>query len=326
MDQIARMAAIIDTQRRIIEADPSLAGVMRIVVQTAQELTGATGSVVELAEGDDMVYAATLGSVEGNEGLHLSLHSSLSGLCVRTGQSQLCVDSDSDPRVDAAACRRVGARSMVVVPLVHRTRTIGVLKVVSDQPGAFAEEDVDLLSTLAGFIASAIQHAGVFDDTFRRASEDELTGLRNRASFSEALSHGLARAKREGTQLGVVYLDLDRFKPINDTYGHEAGDAVLAEVGRRMRATCRAEDTVARVGGDEFAVVTEHHDREQMGALAERLTRVIAQPVTFGDHELSVGCSAGVAMATPTDIPESLAARADAAMYSHKSEGRARTA
>lgn len=318
MDELDRMKAIIETQTFINDADPSLTGVMRIVVERAQDLTEATGAVVELAEGDEMVYAATSGSVKGNEGVRLSLHNSLSGLSVRTGQVLICDDSETDDRVDAPAARKVGARSMVVVPLEHRGATVGVLKVLSDQPARFDDQDVHVLEALASFIAAAVKRASVFDETHRLASTDQLTGLVNRAVFMDHLDRALARVQRSGAGIGVIFLDLDGFKPINDTYGHEAGDQVLVEVARRLSTATRKADTVARLGGDEFAIVAENRNRESVTGLVTRLRELITEPMDIDGRTLSVGASIGVATAEGLDSAESVLARADAAMYAVK--------
>lgn len=318
MNELDRMQAIIETQDYINDSDPSLSSVMRIVVERAQELTTATGAVVELAEGDEMVYAATSGSVSGTEGVRLSLHTSLSGLSVRTGDVLVSDDTETDDRVDREATRRVGARSMVVVPLQHHGATVGVLKVLSDQPHAFDSNDVTVLQALAGFIAAAVKRASVFDETHRLASTDQLTGLVNRAVFMDQLNRGLARSQRNGTGVGVVFIDLDGFKPINDTYGHKAGDQVLVEVAQRLSAVTRTADTVARLGGDEFAIVAENREGDTAEGLVERLVAAIDQPIDIGGQSVTVGASLGLATSEGPDSAESLLARADAAMYAIK--------
>ncbi len=118
---------------------------MQIVADEALKATHALGAVVELAEGDDMVYTVTSGSLKGTEGLRLALHGSLSGLSVTSGEVLVANDTETDGRVDHEACRRVHARSMICVPLRHGDRTEGVLKVMSDRPEAFADDDVRLL-------------------------------------------------------------------------------------------------------------------------------------------------------------------------------------
>lgn len=318
MDEVARMRAIIGAQNEIIAAGSSMASVMQIVTDQALGLTNSSGAVVELAEGDDMVYAATAGTVKGKEGLRLNIHNSLSGLCVRTGEILIAHDTEVDPRVDAEACRRVDARSMIVVPLISREATVGVLKVLSSKANNFDDEDVELLKTLANFIASAIAQASLLEQSRRDALTDTLTGLENRADFMHHLDAALARADRNGAVVYVLYLDLNGFKPINDTYGHQAGDHVLKVIGKRLSRTIRKGEHVARLGGDEFAVIAEDHTSEPIDAFQSRLINEIKRPIEYQGQTLFVSASVGVATAHGKDVAESILARADAAMYAMK--------
>ena len=161
----------------------------------------------------------------------------------------------------------------------------------------------------------------------RLALYDSLTGLPNRALFSDRLAHAIDRRGR--SQAAAVYfLDLDRFKRINDSLGHGAGDEVLREVATRIQRTLRPEDTVARFGGDEFTVLCEAVGGvlEAVG-VADRLQRELAEPVRAGGAELRLSASIGIAMAEPGDVVDAsrLVEDADAAMYRAKDRGGART-
>lgn len=318
MDEVTRMRAIINAQNEIIEAGSSLPEVMRIVTNQAMLLTNSTGAVVELAEGDEMVYASGAGTVAGKEGLRLHLHGSLSGLCVTTGDTLTCTETETDPRVDKVACRKVGARSMVVVPLICRGATVGVLKVLSDQPAQFSEEDASLLKSLGNFIAAAISQASTFEATQHQALTDSLTGLQNRTDFMDQLRGALARGSRSGAVICVAYIDLDGFKPVNDTYGHKAGDHVLQVVADRLMSTTREGEHVARLGGDEFAIVTEDRSAKEVDSFRERIANEIAAPISFQGEQLHVTASIGIATTRGKDVAESVLARADAAMYASK--------
>jgi diguanylate cyclase (GGDEF)-like protein len=153
-----------------------------------------------------------------------------------------------------------------------------------------------------------------------RALHDPLTSLPNRELLLDRLAVALARRVRQGTSLGVIFIDLDGFKQINDEHGHAVGDEVLVSVAHRLRREVREGDTVARYGGDEFVVLCEDLASEQTAEpLARRLSRAIAQPVTAGGRLLEVAASVGVVVERdPTAEPEALLARADAEMYRHK--------
>ena len=146
------------------------------------------------------------------------------------------------------------------------------------------------------------------------ALRDELTGLANRRLLDELLTTALARTRRSGKSLVVSYLDLDGFKPINDDYGHAVGDAVLEEVGRRLRATVRDADVVARVGGDEFVVVQECLPG-QTDRAAERFERIMSEAIELDGVTIPCGISIGSVVAGPEHDAAALVAAADAAMY-----------
>ena len=157
------------------------------------------------------------------------------------------------------------------------------------------------------------------------ARHDALTGLANRAQFSEKLEEAGRRLKRGGTTITVMMLDLDRFKTVNDTLGHPAGDALLIEVGRRLRATVRDTDLLARLGGDEFAIIQEGGDSQHEGAiaLALRIIGAISEPFDINGVEVNIGTSIGIAIAPEHGSePEALLKSADLALYAVKAEGR----
>ena len=160
------------------------------------------------------------------------------------------------------------------------------------------------------------------------AGTDPLTGLPNRTLFLNHLEQGLARAERWPRPVGVLFLDLDNFKVINDSLGHQGGDLLLVEIARRIRGCVRDNDTVARLGGDEFTVLVEDIDGvEEATALAERVAVTLRQPVRLGEREIFVSASVGVALSRPgKDGPESLLRNADMAMYQAKANGKARHA
>jgi diguanylate cyclase (GGDEF)-like protein len=155
------------------------------------------------------------------------------------------------------------------------------------------------------------------------AAQDTLTGLVSRRLFEDRLDHAIALAKRLGKTLSLLNIDLDRFKPINDSLGHDAGDAVLKEVARQLRKATRDSDTVARVGGDEFAVLMESDsDEAGAGRLATRIINSLSEPIFVGGRECRVGASIGIAIVSPQTVSkEALMKIADEAMYAVKRAG-----
>ena len=157
-----------------------------------------------------------------------------------------------------------------------------------------------------------------------QALHDHLTGLPNRTLLMDRVSHALVRAERRETKVAVLFMDLDNFKYVNDSLGHEAGDRLLVEVAERLRDCLRAEDTVARLGGDEFAILLEDLEREQeASAVAGQVAQTLQPPILIDDREIFVTTSIGVAFGTcREDRPEVLLREADVAMYRAKAGGK----
>ncbi|MHB8671682.1 MAG: putative bifunctional diguanylate cyclase/phosphodiesterase [Acidimicrobiales bacterium] len=157
------------------------------------------------------------------------------------------------------------------------------------------------------------------------AYHDRLTGLWNRAGFAERMNQALSRARRRGAGIALLFLDLDRLKVVNDTLGHEVGDQVLVEVAARLNSCCRAEDTVARFGGDEFTMLLEDTDGARAAEVATRITQELRRPARIAGRELSVTASVGLALSsTGHETFDELLRNADLAMYLAKERGRGR--
>jgi diguanylate cyclase (GGDEF)-like protein len=157
------------------------------------------------------------------------------------------------------------------------------------------------------------------------ARHDALTGLPNRAQFNEKLEEATKRLKRGGDAITIMMLDLDRFKAVNDMFGHPAGDQLLVEVARRLKPTLRETDLLARLGGDEFAIIQEGGPTQREGAiaLALRIINAISEPFELSGFEVNVGTSIGIAMAPEHGTePEGLLKSADLALYATKAQGR----
>lgn len=158
----------------------------------------------------------------------------------------------------------------------------------------------------------------------KHSHEDALTGLLNRRGFAQAFLRTTAYCKRYGAAAALLYLDLDRFKPINDTHGHQVGDVVLSEIARLISGSVRASDIVARIGGDEIAVLLWNIDAAQAEAKARAIEELVAQAgFEFANVKFGVGVSAGVTLLSGDDKIEDAMQRADAAMYRRKRERKA---
>jgi diguanylate cyclase (GGDEF)-like protein len=158
-----------------------------------------------------------------------------------------------------------------------------------------------------------------------QAFHDVLTGLPNRALFLDRLEHALARARRREGTVGVLFLDLDRFKLVNDSLGHAAGDLLLVTVAERLKGCLRDEDTVARLGGDEFAILLgEVAEPSTALHMAERIIQTLTAPFRLDGHDIVTATSIGIATSTPTQTPAEMLRDADAALYRAKAKGRGR--
>ncbi len=308
-----RLREIIRTQTEIAATDLDLNATMELIAERGQELTRANAGVIELVEGDEMVYMVTTGEATPYLGTKLSIESSLSGLCVREGRVLRSDDTGEDPRVDAEASHRVNARSMICVPLVHRGETVGVLKVYSPRAHHFDEADVETLELLSDLIAAHISHASLYEVESHDSRHDALTGLPNRRAFEERLPIEVARASRYERPLSLCLLDLDGFKRVNDHFGHPAGDEVLRSVAIVLDES-RVADDCFRVGGDEFAVVMPETTPEEASAAARRIADEVRR-AQLGDG--SIGISFGIACTTDPDA-DSLLAAADAELLAAK--------
>ncbi|WP_180077613.1 sensor domain-containing diguanylate cyclase [Acinetobacter sp. YH12251] len=319
-----QLMSVIQTQTAIAKLGLDLNAVMTVVAEQAQQITHAKGAVVELAEDGDMVYRAVSGGASHLLGLRLHIENSLSGLCIAQKQTLYCQDSETDARVDRVACQRVGLRSMAVVPLIHCDEGVGVLKIYSDQVDAFQEADLHILSLMSELIAAAMYHATRFGATelYKLATQDSLTGLANRALFVDFLRQGIEKARAQKKVLGILMIDMDGLKPINDQFGHRIGDAALKEIAQRILRETRQDDLVARLGGDEFAVIlTNIANLERAQTAMNRIAESCGLPFAFEQMSLKIGASIGMAL-FPEDAQsiDQLVEMADLKMYANKRE------
>jgi len=209
-----------------------------------------------------------------------------------------------------------------IEPFLYADTILLVLLVVARQVATLRDN-----ARLTRRLESSVQDLQVREEQLRHlAFHDPLTGLANRALFHDRVQHAIAGQAREGASIGVLYIDLDGFKSVNDERGHAAGDAVLAAVAGRLQECARPSDTVARLGGDEFAILVEHLvEPGSAESLAGRIVAVVAEPIDFPGPQITVGASVGIAVREPGgDSASELLRAADFAMYAAKLQGKGR--
>jgi diguanylate cyclase (GGDEF)-like protein len=232
-------------------------------------------------------------------------------------------------RAVSAESQGVHALSIGLRSLVDGPEYLGAIS-IARHGEPFTREEEELLEYLAGQAVVSIENASLHETVERQAVTDELTGLANVRAFTSVLDRELERSRRFDSPLGLVMLDLDDFKLVNDTYGHQQGDEVLAQVAAVLRDLSRDLDTAARYGGEEMAVVLPQTDIDGAEMLAERIregVEALRVPRVRGGGVLSVTASFGVASVPYTAVDRgSLIAAADAALYRAKRGGKNRVA
>ena len=227
---------------------------------------------------------------------------------------------DADAR-DAG--RPVSIDGFVCLPMTAAGESIGVIA-VPEAAGPFSDARLRVLGTAATLLAISLRNAHLFREVKENSLRDGLTGCFNRTHALEALDSELRRARRSQMPFSLIMFDLDHFKALNDHYGHQCGDAVLAAVGAKMREVLRGSDLKCRYGGEEFLVLLPDTPIEGARRVADALRREIAaMPVAWKDQPIAVTASFGVSSALPAEVDApALIARADAALYRAKGDGR----
>jgi len=217
-----------------------------------------------------------------------------------------------------------GIRSGIAVPLFGTTGTFGMLSAHALQPRRFRGDDLSFVQSVANILAVAIERKSAGERLTYLAQFDVLTGLPNRHLFHDRLTQIMVQAKRSERPMGVLFIDLDRFKLVNDTLGHGAGDKLLKEAAARLAQCVRGGDTVGRFGGDEFgAILSDLAKPGDASIVAQKVIDALARPFQLDGHEAYVSGSVGIAL-FPADGEEAdaLIGNADVAMYRAKEQGR----
>ncbi|WP_170287571.1 EAL domain-containing protein [Aquibacillus halophilus] len=205
-------------------------------------------------------------------------------------------------------------------------KVLGVFAMYYDKPNTPSKEDMNILKKATYLVSLVIQHYQAEEKINFMAFHDELTGLPNKRLFDKNVRIAITRSDTDqdkNKMLGIMYLDLDRFKLINDSLGHNTGDKLLKEVAERLRTCIRTEDTISRKSGDEFTLLLINVSKQEVSKTAQKILNLLAKPFLINGHEIFITPSVGVSL-YPTDDgnPDELLRKADVAMYQAKKEGR----
>jgi diguanylate cyclase (GGDEF)-like protein/PAS domain S-box-containing protein len=210
------------------------------------------------------------------------------------------------------------------VPVMINEKLLGVVNSYIPDGHERDPEETEFLQAMANTMAGLIERKQIEQKLEHIAHHDSLTGLPNRLLFMEHLTKQVARSRREKTLLAVLFMDLDKFKLVNDTMGHDVGDMLLIEVSSRIKSCLRDSDVIARLGGDEFTVSLPFiANQEDAGLVAKKIISELEKPFIFAVHECNIGSSIGISiLPADGDSPEELLKKADVAMYVVKKHGR----
>jgi diguanylate cyclase (GGDEF)-like protein len=239
---------------------------------------------------------------------------------IRSGEALLLTPEGGAVRPEEPSLR-VDSRSWLGVPLKSQKGTIGALILQSDAVDAhYTKNDQELLQFVSTQVASAIERKQVIAGLQHTALYDRLTQLPNRELFHDRIQLALARVRRDRVLLSLLYMDLDKFKAVNDTFGHATGDLLLQKIARRLEECVRAGDTVARFGGDEFVILLENIGvPEHTATVVEKIRTALSAPFDVAGQKIHMPASIGIAHCPlDGDDEKQLLLHADQAMYQQK--------
>jgi diguanylate cyclase (GGDEF)-like protein len=327
----AQVSSLFSLSQALAQAGTSEEVAERLAV-AVPEVVDCDGMAVWLWE-DDLEQIRALASWARDS----SRSARMRGLAVTTAQTPLLgnlIDSQrpvffsgdsGDPLIDELMTE-LDLVALAVVPIVARNGFRGALSVsVSAQPERLlpSRELLEQLTGVAALAASAIENGRLVDKLHDRASHDDLTGLLNRVGFRQRIDAVIARAEGRGEQVGLLFIDLNDFKDVNDRHSHELGDELLRQAAARLDSSARGGDDVARLGGDEFAIVLPDVSRDQLRTAEERVRAVFCEPFRLQSVTVTVGASVGGAVwPQDADVVAGLVQHADTAMYRDKARAR----
>jgi diguanylate cyclase (GGDEF)-like protein len=328
------LSSVLSEFARTLITDFPIQGILDHLVERIVDVMSVTGAGVTLIwPGTAPRYvAASNRAALGFERLQTELGQGPCLAAYETGHAVSVPDLRLDRRFPefSSAALTEGLRGVFAFPLRHANGRLGALDLYRDGPGALAPRDLAAAQTLADVAAAYLLNARArhealeVSDRFRlSALHDALTGLPNRVLLQQRLEHAAQRAHRSHSPAAVLFADLDRFKWVNDTYGHPVGDELLIAVAARLSGLVRPGDTLARVSGDEFVILCEDLGHvDDAISLARRLDEAFAVPFCLADTELRVTLSVGIAYSGPGEaVTDQLITHADLAMYQAKRRG-----
>lgn len=329
-DSADRQKLLHQLSQKMIQAGMDLEQIFQSVHNTTEQLMPADAFVIsivdEKAENIVATYLSDKGVREGTR--HLPIGEGLSGYVIKTGEPFLAFDYYQQEELQNVNLVHYGSddrvRSVIAVPMKSSNKVIGMLSAQTYEPHDYSLDDQQILEMLAAYTAIAINNSRLFQEVQRLAITDSLTGTYNRRYFYSAAHKEINRSRRYGHPLAVMMLDLDYYKEINDTYGHDVGDQALQLIAQRCQENIREIDILARYGGDEFIFLLPETTIEQALETAERLRSVMQKyPIEVGNINITTTVSIGIAGTnnSPPEL-EVLLKNADLALYDAKNLGR----
>lgn len=239
------------------------------------------------------------------------------------------VETHKTPKITNAQrsfAKNYTSETCVIAPLICHGRVVGVLNLSdkTDRSG-FTEEEIAIVELFRQLIGASIGNISLFEKTQRQAKTDGLTGMLNHRTFYETLDAELRRAQRYGGRLSIIMADVDNLKPINDNYGHRAGDMAIKQIARRIGACIRQIDMAARYGGDEFSIILPNTSLADAAVVAERMVNLVkSTPMIWEQNKIDLSISVGVGQYDGESGSGDVARATDQALYAAKQAGKGR--